>query len=412
MANKAFSVVISFRPEDRQICFYSCVGSDKDSLKYEVKNYKAHSFDEEFFAEFARCLGEFASANPSYAGKSAFVTVLLPDYLISTTSFNIPGVSKKNTQDLFKVATEGLYSNFDELKLNNFWVKQNKQFATIAVALIRKKLIQDIYTACSGANMFASKLSFESSGAACGVLSLNNKLKNETFLLLDTHERESRVVYVTRGLALGSLTLPFGYSILRQDKPVAENMLFSHEVAELAVLNAKEKAKAKQLTMMEGGSDQATAQGAEGSQDQLETPENQDGLMADQGSAGGARIVQAQAIKTLPKKTPRILPKWMQRPVPETHEGAVYENFRIFVKYVLEFVRNNNRLTSIAMPETVFVNMPDEFDFLYDMVNEEEQENKIKFVSLGIRKEKPALTEHLELYGGFAIDRFGSLNNF
>lgn len=401
--NNAFSTVISVHPQNGQFLFYSCVGGDKSSLKYDVKNYKSRFFDEEFFTEFARCLGEYANANPSYAGKSAFVTVLLPDPLIATTSFNIPGVNKKNTANLFKVAVEGTYANFNELKMNNFTVKQNKQFSTIAVSLIRQKLVQDVYTACSGANMFASVLSYSSSGTACGAAALNGKLKNDTVILLDIREVDSAIIFVYKGVSLGCIDLPFGWSVLTQDKPVADNMLFNHDVAELAVVNAKEKAKAKQLTMM-GGSAPAEGEG-EGS-------EGEGILATDQATPAARELGAAGAIKTLPKKTPRVLPKWMQRPVPETHEGVVYENFRIFVKYVLEFIRANARLTSIAAPASVLVNMPEEYDFLYDMVNEEEKENKIKFSSLGIRKEKPIITDHLDLYGGLFIDQFGALNNF
>ena len=402
MARNGFSTVIAIKPRDKQIAFYSGVGHDKNTIKYDVKPYKSKNFDEEFYQEFMRCLSEYANSNPSYAGKSAFVTVLVPNSLISTTSFNIPGINRKNTMDLFNVALESNYLNLKELRVNKTIVKQNKQYATFCVSIVRNQLLQKIYASCSGCNMFAKILTFEGSACGCGAAALNTKVAGDTCILLDIKEVESSITYLSKGVVLGVLDLPFGWSILNQPKMVAENMLFSHDVAELAVINAKEKAKAKQLTMMGGG---------ENAENQDSSSDSDGGLLTDGGPAVPERTI-AQPVKTLPRKTPRVLPKWMQRPVPDSQEGVSYENFRIFVKYVLEFIRANNRLTAIKEPASVYVNMPEEFGFILPMVNEEAEENKIKFEDLGIKKEKPVIREHLELYGGLCADQFGSLNNF
>ena len=403
MAKNGFTTVISIKPRDKQIVFYSAVGRDKNTLKMDVKSIKARFFDDEFYEEFTRCLTEYANSNPSYAGKSAYVTVLVPDYLISTTSFNIPGINKKNTMNLFNVALESNYANFRELRMNNLMVKQNKQYATFCVALIRQKLLQGIYSACSSCNMFANILTYEASACGSAAASLNGKVANDACLLLDIKETESTLAYLNKGIVIGNIDLPFGWDIMKQPKVVAENMLFSHDVAELAVINAKEKAKAKQLTMM-GGDNQQTDESGSGI-------DGDGGLLTDAAPAAPERQLN-QTVKTLPKKTPRVLPKWMQRPVPDTQEGFAFENFRIFEKYVLEFIRANSRLTAIKEPSSVYVNMPEEFEYIYELVNQEIDENKIKFEDLGIKKEKPIIKEHLELYGGLCADQFGTLNNF
>ncbi len=403
MAKNGFTTVISIKPRDKQIVFYSAVGRDKNTLKMDVKSIKARFFDDEFYEEFTRCLTEYANSNPSYAGKSAYVTVLVPNYLISTTSFNIPGINKKNTMNLFNVALESNYANFRELRMNNLMVKQNKQYATFCVALIRQKLLQGIYSACSSCNMFANILTYEASACGSAAASLNGKVANDACLLLDIKETESTLAYLNKGIVIGNLDLPFGWDIMKQPKVVAENMLFSHDVAELAVINAKEKAKAKQLTMMDADNQQTDESGS--------GIDGDGGLLTDAAPAAPERQLN-QTVKTLPKKTPRVLPKWMQRPVPDTQEGVAFENFRIFEKYVLEFIRANGRLTAIKEPSSVYVNMPEEFEYIYELVNQEIDENKIKFEDLGIKKEKPIIKEHLELYGGLCADQFGMLNNF
>ena len=113
----------------------------------------------------------------------------------------------------------------------------------------------------------------------------------------------------------------------------------------------------------------------------------------------------------LRKKTPRKLPKYMQRPEPTEREGFVYENFRVFVKWTLEFIANNAGITSLGAPEAVYVNMPREFSFLYDMVNEEEEENGIRFAPLA-EEQNELVLKNLELYGGFFAKQMNKFNSF
>ena len=56
--------------------------------------------------------------------------------------------------------------------------------------------------------------------------------------------------FSNKGRTIGSYFLQYGYKILESNKLVYENMLSNHDLAEITVLNAKEKAKAKQLTTL------------------------------------------------------------------------------------------------------------------------------------------------------------------
>ena len=200
--------------------------------------------------------------------------------------------------------------------------------------------------------------------------------------------------------------MSFGYDILKKDKLTAENMLFDHSSAELMVLNAKEKAKAKELTMMSG--DAAAQMANETVRDDQDAKESDEAFS----SADSINAQRQTQIKTLPRKTPRVLPKYMQRPVPEDHEGIVYENFRYFIKWTLDLIRANDRLTAISPFEAVYVNMPKEFDFLIDKTNEEMHENKVRFASAGFNKDKQPIYENPEMYGGFFVNQFNRQNNF
>lgn len=391
----AFSTVVSVDTDKKLIKFLSVTGKDKNSAVMTEKPYRVKPFGDEFYERFTQCLHEYSQENPGYVGKSAAVTVVLPDYLVATDSVKVPGM-KKN-QEMLSLAVESKYKNKNELRINSFPLAANKQYSTYGLTIMREELMRSVYAACSAGNVYADKITFAANTLGNAELALNPKLKNTSFIILDIKEDTSRYAFVNKGFVTGAYDLPFGSKILRSEKLVAENMLFDYSSAELTVLNAKEKAKAKALTMM--GSD-VTA---------LATQQEEDPFS----STDSASNVQSQPqIKTLPRKTQRVLPKFMQRAVPDDHEGKIYENFRYFIKWTLDLIVANDRLTSVAPFDAVYVNMPGEFGYLIDRANEEAEENKIRFALAGLEKEKAVIAENPELYGGLFVKQFNRQNNF
>lgn len=389
------SLTISIDVAGKKVIFYSINGRDKTSIESETKTFKQNAFEEDFFAWFSAAVKEYGDRRPEYVARSAKVTVLVPDYLVATDSISIPGV--KNGGSLYKVSIERKYKNLNELEVHKSIAVQNKQVTVYSLAIIRVKLLQAIYAACNGSSVFADVITFCGNATVNAAMSFNGRLKNGTFALLDIKRQSSRICFVSKGTTVGVYPLPFGYDILKTDKLVSENMLFDHSYAELAVLNAKEKAKAKSLTM---GSDAA-----------LEIAEQE--LDEDDAFANSEDDARNNLqIKTLPKKTPRILPKFMLRPVPTDEEGYVFENFRLFVKWTLDAVHANAKLAAPLKFENVLVNIPHEFAFVIDKTNSEEEENGLRFVSLGLEEENPLITLNLELYGAAFADQFNKRNNF
>lgn len=409
---QTFSTVISLAPDSKLVQFYQSVGNDKNSLRLDTRSVKTRRLDEEFFDDFTKNLQEYSQANPSYSGKAASVTVVLPNRLVICDNVNVPGNNKRNVLAMAQTAVNARYRNARDLKINQYISVSNKQYSTVNLVILRQKLLQSIYAACATNNMFAGTITFEANCVANAAMALNSKVRGSNSIVMDVKRDRTILGFVAKGMVVGNYDLPFGYSILTPGKVIAENMLFEHSVAELAVLNAKEKAKAKALTMM--GNNEENAEG-EGDSALNAMMGDTAAPVSDEESAFSApetpRVVQQQ-IKQLPKKQPRSLPKFMQRPVPETDEGVVYENFRYFVKWVLEFVRANSRLTAIAAPETVYVNLPSEFDYLYEMANAEKEENKLEFVSMGLDKEKDIIRDNLELYGALFASQYNVNNNF
>ena len=104
----------------------------------------------------------------------------------------------------------------------------------------------------------------------------------------------------------------------------------------------------------------------------------------------------------------------MLRDNPTDKDGYVYENFRVFVKWALTLIQRNPNIVMQGKPEFVVVNLPEQYDFVFEMVNNDQKTNNgLEFVNFDAKEERSELiTSHLELYGGFVQSKANSVNVF
>ena len=414
MFEKNLESVIGIDTDKGEVHFYSADKGDKNSISYFAGSYKARPFSKEFYEKLGSIIERYRENNP--AGSSQKVSLVLSDSTVLTDTINLPIINKKAMDTSLDASLSNLYGGVD-IKFNRLLAMQNKQFATYAVTGMRMDTLVKLQNVLSDNQIGVANVTYFSAAATNAAIMLNPKLKNASFVLLDIKDDFTRIVLVVKGRTLGFYSLPFGTGVLKSDLVEAEDMLFDHASAELLVLNAKEKAKAKALTMEEdflalpitedeGESSETPAE--EVATEQATAEDEEDDEDEDEEVEALEPIVLSGKVR---KKTPRKLPKYMQRPIPESEQAFVYENFRVFVKWTLEFIANNSSITSIGTPEAVYVNMPDEYSFLYDMVNSEEEENGIRFMPLSTEKNE-LVRKNLELYGGFFAKQLNRLNNF
>lgn len=116
-------------------------------------------------------------------------------------------------------------------------------------------------------------------------------------------------------------------------------------------------------------------------------------------------------VKTYVRRTKR-LPMFMMRPTPQTPEGFIAENFRLFVKRALLIKMQNEQTGTYPPPSYVLVNMPQKYAFVIDEINKE-TDNGLDFVFFNPEKENNLhLTNNLELYGALFIANYNKSHNF
>ncbi len=374
---------------------------EPNSYRHETAAIKTRVFDDEFFKKFSEILGNYAKKYP--VDQNASATVVLPNNFVSTNIVNLPTMGKK-TGDSLNVMLGELYKNREKLKINNAVMLQNKQYTTYAISIMNQDLLSKLYGVCAENRMTPHNITFAANAIINGVANLNNALSSKTYAFLDIKPESGTVILVNKGRTAGFYDLPFGYSIMQKNRLAAENMLFDFPEADLLVLNAMEKAKLKKLTMLENDNAAQTAQAIseiDGEQGEVEVYDSE------------LERVNPDAIptqKVLPKKVPLRLPKFMTRPMPSGEQEYAYENFRILIKWALNIIASNK--SNLLEPiDKVFVNLPAEFDYIFEMTNSEQEENGCEFVRFTARNADNFLN-NMELYGGFFDESPNYSNDF
>ena len=374
---------------DDGICMYTMPSGDKSGISRQFFEMKKNKTLKEI-------LTTFVNENRQYV-QNAEIVLVLSNKLVSTDTIELPLVRGLKPQSMLSATEKGLFKNQKELKINRTQLSSSKQSATYTLTILRSDLYANFQKVFSSVKLPISAVTFAASASVNSVLAINSKLKSANFLLLDIKEGSSVFVFVNKGRAVGFYTLPFGSETLSPLKLSQENALFNHSTAEIAVINAQERAKAKKLTMESTPVDNAEDNAEDkGTNNEFET------------AGVGINVTQINTLSRAAKKTP----KYIQRPAPETEGDYIFENFRIFEKWALNLIRSNTSIVSAGEPEAVYVNLSGDFPGLFERVNEESQENGITFTRLDTNGESKIVTDNLELYGGFFTSQYNKNNNF
>lgn len=394
---KPLNSVIYIDDENQSIHFYVVNEENKSDIKHDTETYKCGLFTDEFFERFDEVLKSYREKNPDVQLQKAALVV--PDRVILFDAINVP-VIKKAMNNSLNIAINSLYKNSDHIKFNNILLGQNKQYATFSVTGMRKELILKLKKVCEENEVNINGITFETNSIVNGAINYNVDLKNESSIVVDIKLNSTRMAYIVNGKVCGYYSLPFGHAILYKSRLAAEDLIFDHSSGELLVLNAKERAKSRQLTTFEKSL-------------VLESPEEEESNVNETNLNPEEGNETFTFNKSGLKKVARKLPKSMLREAPKSREEFVYENFRIFMKWAQDLIIFNPLLTDLGNPKSIYVNMPKEFDYLYEIANNESLEQKLTYKPLipeDVYEEENA--SKLVLSGGLYCKQYNKTNTF
>lgn len=375
--------VISTDINDKFINVLSMIGNDLTTITITRLPYKTRPLDEEFFEKLKSILDNFLKDKPSKDVMAVYV--VFPNECVSTDLFNIPTIGKKQMSSSININLDQMYKNKKDLLIKHQVIVANKQYSSYYILSVNKQIIASFYSTLANCGMYAKSSSYLGNSLISAVLHIQPKRKNDSFIFVDIKKEHTYFAITNKGRTIGHYYLQFGYKILETNKLAYENMLVNHDLAEITVLNAKEKAKAKQLTSL------------------AEEPEE---------GAEGEVAPQVQEGKVLGKKVPKRLPKFMQRPLPESEEEMACENFRLFTKWIL-LVANNYARKGIEFEfDYALINMPEKFNFIIEKYKSDENK-PLEFIAfndnIGLSEE---VKENLELFGALYLNQHNKNQTF
>lgn len=373
-------IVISMDIYEKIVYVMNIIGQDLTTANVTKLPYKAKTINEEFFEKLQTILELYMKDKPTTDLVSVYV--VLPDECVCLDLIQLPTISKIKMHESLNVSVDTLFKNKRDLILKTNMIVTNKQYTTYQAIAIQKSLMSSFYSVLSNCGMYAKYTSYISNCLIDAVLHLQSKYRSSSFMFVDIRKEDTIFAVANKGRTIAHYNLEFGYKILDNNKIAYENLLVNHDLAELTILNAKEKAKSKQLTSIE---DYATEEG------EVET------------DAYGRK---------LPKKTPR------SGSAPVTSEEVAYENFRIFTKWILLISETYRRKGKDFEFEFVLINLPERLNYIIDNYNEViksniESNKQLEFRAFNQSLNVPDdLKENLDLYGALYMNSYNKKQVF
>ncbi|PWM51909.1 MAG: hypothetical protein DBX39_01135 [Bacillota bacterium] len=218
-----------------------------DKAEVEYLHFSTCIFSDEFFEEAQKLLEEYFQRKPSLRNLSAFV--ILPDRAVGFETFNLPNMAKSKSQQALETEMNNLYEGRHRgKKINQFVLLQNKQYTIYGAIYFDKKLINKIYKLLTEVKVFPKMTTYSGNALLDCALNFAPRLRGKSFVFADMHADYTEIVVAGKGKTQGVATIPHGSALLRSDKVESEYMQTDHQMGEIAVINAREIARAKALT--------------------------------------------------------------------------------------------------------------------------------------------------------------------
>ena len=365
--------------------------------------------------------------------QGSVISIVLPNCLVGVDYVGIPTMKRNKMDEAINIEFKALYKNNESLQMIPVPILSSKKNALYMLLITNRPMLNGITQLFTSNKLQVRVKTFEANGYTNSVLQLRPKSRRANFIFVDIKENSTSFSVVNKERTVGFQNLPYGYNILSRTEINSESMLIDHDVAELAAINANELAKKKKLTVTEEDAEEieeaANAENAEASEnnsenqnsEQSENEEKNDeqtentdenAELSENAEEQKAEEVKKPVVKVFAKKTPKALPMFMQRPIPETEEGYILENFRIFEKRILLLKRFCDYDNIMPNPEFIVINMPKEFEFVIESLNLDE-DNGIEFRYFSPETEgSDVVADNLDLVGALFAGTWNKTHNF
>ncbi len=244
---KQLNLIIGFDTINYNLKIMRVLSRDTHSVKVDFV-----SVNQDYFirGEWEKILAE---GLPEYMSKQSFdqsfaVHLVLPDGVIGADVFNVPTLQRAKMETALETSLKDLYFFYNDYKFNKAIVSSNKTNTTFEVIMASKSLLNRVYKSLNELKLYVKNATFAANATVNAALALRPKNKKQSFIMLDVSPESARVIAVSGGQTVGWKQLKFGYNVFAYEKVMIENNIVFNDIAQIAVINATEKAKKKKMT--------------------------------------------------------------------------------------------------------------------------------------------------------------------
>lgn len=244
---KQLNLIIGFDTINYNLKIMRVLSRDTHSVKVDFV-----SVNQDYFirGEWEKILAE---GLPEYMSKQSFdqsfaVHLVLPDGVIGADVFNVPTLQRAKMETALETSLKDLYFFYNDYKFNKAIVSSNKTNTTFEVIMASKSLLNRVYKSLNELKLYVKNATFAANATVNAALALRPKNKKQSFIMLDISPESARVIAVSGGQTVGWKQLKFGYNVFAYEKVMIENNIVFNDIAQIAVINATEKAKKKKMT--------------------------------------------------------------------------------------------------------------------------------------------------------------------
>lgn len=450
-SKNGLNLVIGFDTLHKSVRFWRTLDLSFADADVQEFPFKEQFLSEEFCAEFREICASYIETLPTNRQIASYL--VMPDSMVTMDHISLPPMSAKKRELALTASLQNLYKNYKEFQFNRYVISSNRQYTTYLFTILRKARLTELYRAMAENKLYSKITTFSSNCIVNSILHFQPALRRKNFLFMDVHNDHTNIVVCVKGKTAGYTHIMLGGKHLAAPNVLQENMQYDHDVADLAILNAKEKAKMKQLTITEEEhkenlnvvADDVMQQLVEG-KNKNENPEEggeaakpeasglqaaveefaetaEERAIAEQFDAEDAaeaeqqrqaellaQMAEARKKKVFARKMPKRLPKFMLRPDPVDREGVVYENFRMFIKWAILFNKFLKEQEYMPALDCVYVNLPEEYRYLIDRANSEEEKSELPFEFFSAGQE--GVDGSLDMIGALYAGMYNKRENF
>lgn len=176
--------------------------------------------------------------------------VVLPDDCVGFETFNLPAMSQFKLGAAIDAELNNLYVNMQKThKVNKCVLKKGRDYNVYGAYYFDKNIVSELNKAIAAARLFPRVTTYSGNALCDGVFGIMPRARGKSFLIADVRRDCTNIAVSVHGKTLGTATIPHGSDLLREDEVQSEYMITDHEVGEIAVINAREIARAKSLTV-------------------------------------------------------------------------------------------------------------------------------------------------------------------